>query len=436
MFTALDSARESETKKETMSKEEILIDEEAAKEGKKQRLQLSKFEEAGIERFSPSSFNAFRTNRITWALRYIFEHKSRYWMFSAYRGNVIENEIKSFLSNEKEKSIEEHIQSAIENYHHAIISNLFKENGGVYDKTIGDFNKDALATKLKSVTIDKFPAMVADILRTHNKLNSHISLPAFTNPDDEDFKKQLTKMEKEYILIRQGITEGIKYFAQIKGQDIKMQQRLECMAYDLVIPTIAYSDFETKEFIYELKTVAPAKFPKDFSKISLGHKTQAAFNSKYRKKVTKLIYVSSISESVIDQYHKDSFILESAKLGLSASQIFETYKSPRGGKTTKAYAEKKITEFLAPDFKGLEKPEAIRVFDFTLKDAERFDKVNYVCAQAINTLFEKANKNSFTQDIKFLCWSDPEGMLVDKDQKEAIEKIWGIELQESEEESE
>ena len=86
------------------------------------------------------------------------------------------------------------------------------------------------------------------------------------------------------------------------------------------------------------------------------------------------------------------------------------------------------------DFKGLEKPEAIRVFDFTLKDAERFDKVNYVCAQAINTLFEKANKNSFTQDIKFLCWSDPEGMLVDKDQKEAIQSIWGIELQETEEE--
>jgi hypothetical protein len=436
VFTALDSARESETKKETMSKEEILTDEEAEKVGKKQRLQLSKFEEAGIERFSPSSFNAFRTNRITWALRYIFEHKSRYWMFSAYRGNVIENEIKSFLSNEKEKSIEEHIQSAIENYHHAIISNLFKDNGGVYDKTIGGFDKDALAAKLKTVTVDKFPAMVADILRTHNKLNSHLNLPAFTNPDDEDFKKQLIKMEKEYILISQGVTEGIKYFSQFKGQEIKMQQRLECMAYDLVIPTIAYSDFETKEFIYELKTVAPAKFPKDFSEISLGHKTQAAFNSKYRNKVTKLIYVSSISESVKLKFHKDSYIYESAKIGMSVEDIFKSYRTPDDGKTTKNYVSEFIAKMQAPDFVAPSLPEAIRVFDFTLKDAERFDKVNYVCAQAINTLFEKANKNNFTQDIKFLCWSDPEGMLVDKDQKEAIQSIWGIELQESEEESE
>lgn len=417
-----------------MAKEEILTDEEAAKEGKKQRLQLSKFEEAGIERFSPSSFNAFRTNRITWALRYIFEHKSRYWMFSAYRGNVIENEIKSFLSNEKEKSIEEHIQSAIENYHHAIISNLFKDNGGVYNVTSSKFDKDALATALKKIKVDKFPAMVADILRSHNKLNSHLSLPAFTNPDDEDFKKQLTKMEKEYILIRQGITEGIKYFSQIKGKEIKMQQRLEVMAYDLVIPTIAYSDFETKEFIYELKTVAPAKFPKDFSKIPLGHKTQAAFNSKYRKKVTKLIYVSSISEAVQLKFHKDSYIYESAKSGMSAKDIYQTYRTPTGGETTLKYVNEFIAKMQAPDSVAPSLPEAIRVFDFTLKDAERFDKVNYVCAQAINTLFEKANKNNFTQDIKFLCWSDPEGMLVDKDQKEAIQNIWGIELQETEEE--
>ena len=89
------------------------------------KLQLSKYEEAEIQRFSPSSFNAFRQNRITWALRYVFKKKSRYPMLGAYRGNAIEKQIQQFLSATNEKPITEYVQDAIEYYHHSIILNLF-----------------------------------------------------------------------------------------------------------------------------------------------------------------------------------------------------------------------------------------------------------------------------------------------------------------------
>jgi hypothetical protein len=392
------------------------------------KLQLSKYEEAEIQRFSPSSFNAFRQNRITWALRYVFKKKSSYPMLGAYRGNAIERQIQQFLSNTNEKPITEYVQDAIEYYHHSIIINLFSE--GMYEHTARGFSTDALGKLLRGIDKEKFPSVIESILVTHNKLNSHIELPAFTNPQDEDYGKYLRKLQKEYALIIQGVTEGIKYFAQFKGQEIKMQQRLEVMAYDLVIPTVSYSDFETPDVIYELKTVMPQKFPKEFNKIQLGHKTQAAFNSKYRKKPTKLVYVSLVSESVMDKYHKDSFIFESAKLGMSSEAIFKAYISPSGGKTTKAYVEKTITEFSSPDFKGLEKPEPIRVFDFSLQHAERFDKINRMDALAINTLFENCRKSHFEDDLKAACWGNPAEMMVDKDQKKQIEEIWGIDLDE------
>lgn len=396
--------------------------------GKSQKLQLSKYEEAEIQRFSPSSFNAFRQNRITWALRYYFKKKSRYPMFGAYRGNSIETQIQQYLSNDKPKDISEYVQDAIEYYHHSIILNLFGK--GMYEHTARGFSTDSLAVMLKGIDKERFPNVVETILVTHNKLNSHVELPEFTDPTNEDYGKYLRKLQKEYALIIQGVTEGIKYFSQFKGQELKIQQHIEVMAYNLVIPTISYSDFESPEIIYELKTVSPQKFPKEFGKIPLGHKTQAAFNTKYRKKPTKLVYVSTVSEKAMADYEKDSFILDCDSQGMSADAIFKAYVSPTGGKTTKAYVEKVIQESLKPNFMKPVKPEPIRVFDFTLEHANRFDKINHMDAQAINTIFENCRKSHFDEDFKSACWGNPEEMMVDKDQKRQIEEIWGIELSE------
>lgn len=421
-----------------MSKEEILKDiEEAAKEGKKQRLQLSKFESVELERFSPSSFNSFRRNRMTWALRYIFKFHSRYPMFSAYRGNVIEKQIQNYISIASEKmTIQDYVQEAVEMYHHMIVLNLFQK--GLYEQTARGFNTESLGVMLKGIDKERFPKVIETILVTHNKLNAHVSLPAFTNPEDEDFGKYLRKLEKEYALIFQGVTEGIKYFSFLRDKKYAFQRRLEVQAYNLVIPTISYSDFEDDDdkFIYELKTVSPQKLPKEFNKIDLGHKTQMAFNVKYRKREGKLVYISSVSEKSLNDYDKDSFIHGSFERGWSVDEIYKAYISPSGGKTTKPYIEKYKTLMDSPGYQKPVEPKPILEYKFTFADAERFDKVNYMDAQAINSIFEKANKNSFDEDIKRLCWSNPEEMMVDKDQKEAIEKIWGIELQESEEESE
>lgn len=418
------------------SKEDLIHEvENFAEISKAQKLQLSKYESVEIERFSPSSFNSFRKNRITWALRYIFKFKSRYPMTAAYRGNAIEKQIQQFLSNDTTPlSVEDHVQNAIEFYHHCIISNLFQQ--GLYEVTAKGFKVESLATLLKGINKDKFPSVIESICATHNILNSHIELPQFTNSKDEDYGKYIRKLQKEYLLIEQGVREGIKYFSQFKGQEIKMQQRLEVQAYNLVIPTISFSDFETKEFIYELKTVSPQKFPEKLDKVSLGHKTQAAFNSKYRKKPTKLVYISSVSDKAMNDFHKEYFICQSAANGMNAEQIFKSYISPTGGKTTKAYVEKYLASMQEKEFEKPVEPTPIRIFDFSIEQAEKYDKVNYMDAHGINAIFEKANKNSFDSDIKNLCWSDPEEMMVDKDQKKAIEKIWGIELNEGEEDSE
>lgn len=420
-----------------MAKEELIQDiETLEKESRKQKLQLSKFENADLERFSPSSYNAFMDNRMLWALRYIFKIKSRYPMFSAFRGNVIEQQIKNFLQADKPWTIEEYVQEAIEMYHHMIIMNLFQK--GLYEYTARGFNVESLGTMLKGTDKEKFPSVVESILVTHNKLNSHVSLPAFTNPEDEDFGKYLKKLQKEYALIKQGVKEGINYFSILKGKKIAYQRRIEVMAYGLVIPTIAYSDFENDDdkIIYELKTVSAQKFPKEFKKISLPHKTQAAFNTKYRKRETKLIYITNVSEKALKDFHKDSFIFESGKQGLDAQTIFKSYTSPSGGGTTKKYVEEYLVSMTLPDFSAPVEPKPLVEYTFTLEDSERYDKVNYMNAQAINTIFEKSRKEHFENDIKVFCAGNPESMFVDKDQKEAIEKIWGIELQESEEDSE
>jgi hypothetical protein len=85
---------------------------------------------------------------------------------------------------------------------------------------------------------------------------------------------------------------------------------------------------------------------------------------------------------------------------------------------------------LSSEFKGLEKPDPIRVFDFTLAHASTFDKINYRDAQAINTIFENCRESNLEEDLKNACWGNPEEMMVDKDQKKQIEEIWGIDLSE------
>ena len=376
-----------------------------------------------LERFSISSLNLFRTNRISWYLRYILNFKSVYPMQSAWRGQAIEGAINNYIDKAragKTSDENELIDYAIHDYQSRILTSLFK----IYPKTLDGFDLDKMVILLKGKSKDEFPSILKTIVEGHFTINKSLEvLPEFLIPESEEYFKFLKKSEKQYDLIIEATSGLYEYFKTLPIEEVRKQGKISANNYDIPIPTIGYFDYEFPDFGIDLKSCDPVTFPKKWDDVSLSYKCQSAFYSKTLKKPWKIVYGSRLSKDS----KKENEILSIFKSGIPLDKIAQVFKEKTGSGTTKPTIEKILNNTLqGTTIDNWDPKKPIAIFDLPENEIEHYDNINKFTAKSILMAIESSRKNSLEEDMKYFCLSDTEHMFISPDEAEIIKKTYGF----------
>ena len=398
---------------------------------RQEKILSGKLDDIELERFSISSLNLFRTNRISWYLRYILDFKSVYPMEGAWRGQAIESAINKMLK-ERGKNAPENIEPsgeqdlidfAMRHYQSKILTSLFK----IYEETLPGFDKEKIPVMLREKEITEFPGILKLIVDGHFKINEKQKLPGFLVPDSEDYLKFLRKVERQYPIINEAVKYLHEYFLELP-EDCQMQGKIKSDHYGIAIPTIGYFDYEFPEFGLDLKTSDAGKIPKKWEDVPIGYKCQSAFYSVVKGKPWGIVYGSRLSKDDL----KKNVIISLAKQGLDPAGIVTAYKeqSPDGKGTTKGTVEKYLDGINLQEWKPA---KACKVFMMPAEEVEYYDRINQFTAKSVLKAIESSKKGQLEEDMKYFCLSDTEHMFLSPDESEKIMDSFGFKIPTTEE---
>ncbi|PJZ87015.1 hypothetical protein [Leptospira levettii] len=382
----------------------------------------NKLGDVDIERFSISSFNAFRRNRFTWYLRYIADFKSRWPMEGAWRGNAIESAVMRSLMDPVKDSLtmEKLVSDAINVYQREVVSHLLK----VYPHGLEHFTDEKIEQLMMAMDKTQFPLALKSIVDVLYKHNINEDLPEYVIPDSEDYSKYLKKVEKQYPLIESAVPYAVEYFKSIPGVP-NYQTRLLHHGFELGIPVLGFTDFEYTEFGIDLKT--SGSIPKKWEDVSLDNKCQAAFYSVHQKKPWKIVYVGKLNQDQI----KENLITKLYNDGLSSKEILVRYKNLTGTGTTEPTVSKILDVTTKP---GWEIHKPIKEFILPESETAELNEINRFTGMSILQCLKSSRRDNLLDDMKYFCVGDLDHMFLDKDQSREISKVWGFNLPTSEEE--
>lgn len=391
---------------------------EAKKEQTEEISLYKKMELLGVEHYSPSSISQFLNNQVLWCMNRIYGIRSLYPKPVLSRGLSIEKAVQDVLIGSSENAT----KSALRYFQHSTTKDLLKP----YPVTVKGFTKDQIQNVMMTLPKEKFFAAFADIIETHWKLNP--ALPTWLDPDDEG-QKIILKLTREYELI-ESVTESVlSYFqSQIKGEKFKYQSKVSRKITEAGgVEMIGYTDFENSLVGFDLKT--SVRKPKDFSKVSLSHKCQASFYADSLRKDWILVYASPLSS---DQ--KKEIAMHSIKGSGTPKEIAKLYKeiSEDGKGTTEPTVIKYLDLFSQSDYRL---PEPVKEIPVSQSESVKWQKYNIQAIRSMNALIRACNPDRIKEEIKELCFSNPEAMMLDPHEKELIQEFYGlsIETEESEE---
>ncbi|TGL35581.1 hypothetical protein [Leptospira perdikensis] len=382
----------------------------------------NKLGDIDIERFSISSFNAFRRNRFTWYLRYVADFKSRWPMEGAWRGNAIESAVMRSLMDPVKESLtmEKLVGDAINVYQREVVSHLLH----VFPKGLENFSDEKIEKIMMAMDKTQFPQVLKTIVDVLYKLNMDEDLPEYVFPESEDYSKYLKKVEKQYSLIESAVPYAVEYFKSIPGTP-NYQTRLLYHGFKLGLPVIGFTDFEYTEFGIDLKT--SGSIPKKWEDVSLDYKCQAAFYSVHQKKPWKIVYVGKLNQDQI----KENLITKLHHEGLSSKEIMVRYKEITGSGTTEPTVSKILDVTSKPDW---EPHKPLKEFLLPESETAELNEINRFTGLSILQCLKSSRRDNLLDDMKYFCIGDLDHIFLDKDQSREIAKVWGFKVPTTEEE--
>lgn len=380
-----------------------------------------KLDDIEIERFSISSFNAFRRNRFTWFLRYIADFKSRWPMEGAWRGNAIESAIMRSLMDPNRETLrnEDLINGAINTYQREVISHLLP----VFPKQIDSFSPEKIEKIMQGMDKDQFPSVLKNIVDVLFKINEGEDLPEYVIPDSDDYLKYLKKVEKQYGMIESAIPYAVEHFRSY-GERPEYQNRILYDGFKLGIPVVGFTDFKFSKFGVDLKT--SEHIPKTWADVNLDYKCQAAFYSVHLGIPWKIVYAGKLNQ---DQ-KKENLITKLHDDGYSSKEIVSKFKEINGSGTTETTVIKILDETTKP---GWEYHTPVKEFDLPESEISELNQINQFTGMAILQCLKSSRRDSLIDDMKFFCLGDLEHIFIDKDQAREIARVWGFTIPSSEE---
>lgn len=431
----------------------------AAKMQAEQGEQREKYEELGIKHASISYLTEYLDNPMIWFIKRIMKVKSRFPMYSAYRGKAVEAATSmAILTRDSDQKIDfqdmarkhyqlQVIQSVYRNYP----ENLLPIGNGKFF----DIEKESIKfANCDRETFTQRMFLMIEALWKKIPEDEKANYPEFIDPTHKEHEKFKTKVLAEYDMLEL-LDDSIKYFSQFDEQ-ILMQKRIEQICYGLTIPMIGYTDYEIKDVGFDQKTKKRSMFPESVEEFRedkqgkwFNEKRQIAFYSKTRKKPFRLVMFSPVSKSYLELKAKYDLILSLAKQGvkpflseeekaankkakLKVDTIKDVYKDMTGKGTTDKFVEKVL--FGAP----LEEQKTMIELELTPEEVEQYDKWNYVAAQSIDRIIKGLQSGNAIEDLKYLCVSTPNGKYgkPDPDMCRAIKDIYGLDVTPDDDEEE
>lgn len=391
---------------------------EAKKEQANQEISLyKKMELLGVEHYSPSSISQFLNNQVLWCMNRIYGIRSLYPKPALSRGISIEKAVQDVLIGSADNAT----KSALKYFQHSTVRDLLKP----YPLTVKGFSKDQIQNIMMTPPKEKFFAAFSDIIETHWKFNQN--LPSWLDPNDEG-KKIMLKLINEYETV-ESVTESVlSYFQnQIKGEKFRYQSKVSRKITEAGgVEMTGYTDFENSVLGFDLKT--SLRKPKDFSKVSLSHKCQASFYANSLRKDWILVYASPLNS---DQ--KKEIAIHSIKDSGTPKEIAKLYKeiSEDGKGTTEPTVIKYLDLFSQSDYIL---PEPVKEIPVSQSESVKWQKYNVQAIRSMNALISSCNPDNIKDEIKELCFSNPESMMLDPHEKELIQEFYGLSIETKENE--
>lgn len=367
-------------------------------------LLASKYEAVGIDRFSPSSLSAFRTNRMRWALRYALEFKSMYPAPAMYRGNAIERAIKEELGD-----LPDGLERAIRYLQFDVAKSILR----LYPNLPEGWEVNLIASKLSLFDRDKFIGTISDVFELLPKINP--TLPKWI--DSEFPSKIIKKIGKQYMIIDETYPESLEYFRSL-GLLVYQHKIERDEIFGLPIKFVGYADFVSKvnHIGYDLKTREKKK------DITLEEKCQMSAYADLTGLDWVVVMVNPLSATA----KKETEIIAMAKSGLGSKEIAKSWKDSQGKGTTEKYVLELIEK---ANLGKIGKVEKLNTYKLSKSEVETYNQWNRATAEAINFVIKNSRKASLIEDLKKQCIANPEDMFLDPHEKEKIREIWGLDVE-------
>lgn len=248
------------------------------------------------------------------------------------------------------KTIEFHIAAALENkdfdYEYYYFFNVVHEilqmfkNENTKSKVKDSFMNDIKSGK--EIFISNLRNNILTLIEDEK------DLPKWLNA--EEIEKIISLIQEEFTTIELVKNDSIDHFRKVKNEEGFIQYQVSKKInhkffYDF-LDFYIFLDWESKNYIYELKTTS--KKISSFDEMPIQNKIQIALYSYFNLKDTKAIYISPPSIKEVNDYRKKKIIIDLLNEGNSIEDIikFELYKKRSGSETntTKQYIQKIIDE--------------------------------------------------------------------------------------------
>ncbi|TGK36248.1 hypothetical protein [Leptospira andrefontaineae] len=398
------------------------------------KIHVEKYSDLDLGRYTISSFNRYRDNRMLWALEYVFRFKSAWPAEGLWRQSAIDKVIqRAVLLHDME--MPGYVETAIQSYQFYAADHLLTQ----FEKLSPEFQAEDLASILCGNTKEEFLNAIKGIIQTKFDLKLYGPIPEFMDPDHSAHKKYLERLEKQYVLIEQGIPKAVEYFQKIE-EPITFRKRIKANYFGIPVPTFGFGQFVTKSRGYILKSSEPNKVPKTWEKVSLNDKCKLAFAAVTEQRPWELVVTTRQGRDDA----RNLLLLDMIKAGLGVTEICNKFKeiSLKNGDLTASGKPKSVTAdtveklILAAKEPGFQPPSIFRKYEMMLEEAIHWEKHNELTANSINFLVHSCRKKSINDDIKTLCFDNIEGMLVKPDERRKIEELWGLEIPDTTEQEE
>ena len=259
------------------------------------------------KKLSASRINTYLRSKTEYLAKYILNYRSSEPAIAAIRGKAIESAL-----------IEYSMDTVNEDFHILAEINFTNEVG---NEIVKHFDLDAEVYRKTSIPelyrilSEKFPEKESEINQIFEKYNK------------EKSKIEKISMNSIDLILRKFDLSKFKYQHHAEKE------------YNENLIVHGFIDFYSDYGCIDLKTSSEKR------EIKLSEKIQLATYLYLTGSLQSIVLVYPVSE----EENKIRSIHDYANQGMSIEEIFKTYRSPDGGKTTKKYIEKVLVHNIQPD---------------------------------------------------------------------------------------